>query len=116
MRQPVISWSQPLNPQFTCHLAIEDASSNDVFSEEPSLGNTSLPDAIAGLEFSPSDVGHLRLNGILRQIEIDTIGGGNDDVVGWGLALSGHLKVLERDRINFSGLYGEGLGRYHSQL
>lgn len=112
MRQPVISWSQPLNPQFTYHLAIEDASSNDVFSEEPSLGNTSLPDATAGLEFSPSDVGHLRLNGILRQIEIDTIGGGNDDAVGWGLALSGHLKVLERDRIVFSGVYGEGLGRY----
>jgi len=113
MRQPIIRWSQPLNPQFIYHIAIEDASSNDVFSEEPSLGNTSLPDVIAGLDFTPSDAGHLRLNGILRKIEVDIPGSSaTDDAVGWGLALTGHLKLSEKDRINFGGVYGEGLGRY----
>jgi len=112
-RQPIIRWSQLLNPQFTYHIAIEDASSNDVFSEEPSLGTTSLPDLVAGLEFMPSNAGHLRLNAIVRKIEVDIPGSGaTDDAVGWGLTLTGHLELLEKDRIIFSGVYGEGLGRY----
>ncbi len=111
-RQPILRWSQSLNPLFTYHVALEDASSNDVFSEQPSLGVTSLPDGVAGLAFASPEHGHLRLNGIVRKIEIDLPGVGTDEAVGWGLTLSGHLKVLGKDKAIFSGAYGEGLGRY----
>ena len=112
-RQPIVSWAQSINTQFVYHLAIEDANSNDVFSEEPSLGTTSMPDLVAGLEFSPTDAGHLRLNGIVRKIEIDIPGESvTDDAIGWGLAFTGRVKTLEKDHIAFSGVYGEGLGRY----
>jgi hypothetical protein len=96
------------------HAAIEDPSSTDVFddSRNPELNRTWIPDAILGLEYERSGVGHLRLNGILRDIDINLPSGGNDNEVGWGLALSGHLDVLERDRWVFSGAYGQGLGRY----
>jgi len=112
MRQPQIRWSQRLGEEWTLHAAIEDPSSSDVFSDQPMLGQTSAPDGILGIEFDQPNVGHLRLNGILRSIEVDLPGGGDDSELGWGLALSGHVNVFDKDRLRFSGVYGQGLGRY----
>jgi len=114
VRQPIIRWSQSLGSEFMLHAAIEDPSSTDVFddSSNPELNRTWIPDGILGLEYEQRGVGHLRLNGILRDIDINLPSGGNDNEVAWGLALSGHLDVLERDRWVFSGAYGQGLGRY----
>jgi len=112
MRQAQIRWSQPLDPQFTLHAAIEDPNSNDVFSDTPTLGKTNIPDLVMGLEYDRAGIGHLRLNGILRHIEVDMPAGGDDDELGWGLALTGHLNFFDKDRLRFGGEYGEGLGRY----
>jgi hypothetical protein len=112
MRQPLIRWSQPLPARFILHAAVEDPSSNDVFSNQPTLGQTKYPDGILGLEYDREGMWHLRLNSILRHIEVDLPTGGDDSKVGWGLALSGHLNLFEQDRLQFSGTYGKGLGRY----
>lgn len=112
MRQPQIRWSQHLGERWTLHAAIEDPNSNDVFSDQPALGKTSVPDGILGIEVDQPEIGHLRLNGILRRIEVDLPGGGSDSERGWGLALSGHVNLFGQDRLNFSGVYGQGLGRY----
>jgi hypothetical protein len=112
MRQPQIRWSEHLSERWTLHAAIEDPSSTDVFSDQPVLGLTSVPDGVLGIEFDQPEVGHLRLNGILRKIEEDLPNGGSDSDRGWGLALSGHVMLFARDRLNFSGVYGQGLGRY----
>lgn len=113
-RQPQIRWSQSLGSEFMLHAAIEDPSSADVFdgSKNPELNRTWIPDGILGLEYTRSGIGHLRLNGILRDIDVDLPSGGSDDELAWGLALSGHLDVLEHDRWVFGGVYGQGLGRY----
>ena len=112
MRQAQIRWSQPLDSQFTLHAAIEDPNSNDVFSDEPTLGKTDIPDVVMGLEYDRAGIGHLRLNGILRHIEVDMPAGGDDDELGWGMTLTGHLNFFEKDRFRCGGAYGQGLGRY----
>lgn len=112
MRQPQIRWSQRLGEQWTVHGAIEDPSSTDIFSDQPTLGQTSAPDGVLGVEWDQPKVGHLRLNGIARSIAVDLPGGGGDSELGWGLALTGHLDLFEQDRLRFGGVYGRGLGRY----
>jgi len=112
MRQAILRWSQPLSPALTLHAAIEDPNSSDVFSDETTLGHTSVPDGVLGLDYDPDGSWHLRLNGLARNIKVDMPAGGNESETGWGLALSGHLDVYDRDKLRFSSLYGEGLGRY----
>ena len=103
MRQPMIRWSQPFFSHLMLHEAVEDPSSNDVVSDQPSLGKTSYPDAVLGLEYDADGSWHLRLNSILRHIETDVPGGGEDNDLGWGMALTGHLNVFERDRLRLGG-------------
>jgi DcaP outer membrane protein len=113
VRQPQVRWSQPLSESFLLHAAIEDPSSSDIFDSTatPELGNTRLPDGILGLEYVNKGGGHLRLNGILRDLEVD-FPTGTDNEVAWGLALTGHLEFLERDNLRAGFTYGQGLGRY----
>lgn len=112
MRQPQIRWSQPLGSQFTLHAAVEDPSSSDVFSDQPTLGKTKYPDGVLGLEYDHNGIWHLRVNSILRNIEVDLPSGSDDSELGWGVTLTGHLNLFDRDRLRFGGAYGKGLGRY----
>jgi len=111
-RQGLVRWSQPLSREFTFHAALEDPNSNDVFSDEPTIGHTSIPDGVFGLDYDPGRFGHLRLNGLVRDIKIDLPAGGNDSETGWGVTLTGHVDMLAKDKLRFSGIYGEGVGRY----
>lgn len=110
-RQPVISWMQPLSKSFSYLAAIEDPSSNDVFSDQPSLPTTSVPDVVLGVRYEPGDVWHLQLGGIGRRLKLNT---NNRDYseTGYGFTLTGGVKLFEQDRFVFSYVYGEGLGRY----
>ncbi len=112
VRQPVVRWSQILGGGFTLHAAIEDPSSADIFSGEPTVGYTTIPDGVLGVEYGPSANWHLRLNGVLRKITVDLPEGGRGSAAAWGLTLTGHLNTLAGDRLAFSGVYGEGVGRY----
>jgi hypothetical protein len=86
--------------------------SSDISSSQTILGDTSIPDVIAGVEYSPSELWHLRLNGMVRRIGADIPNAGEDEATAWGLSLTGHYNVFQTDKLSFSGLYGEGLGRY----
>jgi hypothetical protein len=111
-RQPVISWSQSLSDVFTYYAAVEDPSNNDVFSNgQPALGTTSIPDVVLGIKYARGDLWHLRLNGIMRRIELTE---NNQDYTetGYGFALTGHVNISDKDRLVFNGVNGRGLGRY----
>jgi len=114
MRQPQVRVSQAFESGLALHAALEDPNSDDVFdsSSNQEKNITNIPDLVAGVEYGKKDVGHLRLNGILRDIEVRMPQGGKETNHAWGLALSGHLKLLERDVWRFNGVYGKGLGRY----
>jgi hypothetical protein len=52
---------------------------------------------------------------MIRRIGADIPNAGEDESTTWGLGLTGHYNVFERDKLVFSGLYGEGLGRIQSK-
>lgn len=110
-RQPIISWEQGISKRYSYIAAIEDPSSNDVFSDQPSLGTTSVPDVVLGARYQPSSNWHLQLSGIRRRIEISTDIGDFAET-GYGFALTGGVNLFERDRLVFSYVGGKGLGRY----
>lgn len=111
-RQGVARWTQELSPGFTYYLAIENPDSNDFFTDQPAQGNTTVPDGVLGVEYDHEGLWHLRLNGVARRLNVRQPDGMEDSANGWGLALTGHLNTFGKDRAVFSGVYGEGLGRY----
>jgi len=111
-RQGQVRWSQALSPEVTYHIAIEDPNSNDFFTDQPAVGKTSIPDGILGVEYDRGGLWHLRLNGIVRRLNVTLPDGSDEALNGWGLALTGHLYTIGKDRAVFSGVYGEALGRY----
>ncbi|MCA0904405.1 DcaP family trimeric outer membrane transporter [Qipengyuania aquimaris] len=76
-------------------------------------GDDSLPDIVARYNFS-GDWGSLSASGILRNLKIseDDFGTDGDSAMGYGVSLSGKLKLGERDDLRFMGTVGDGLGRY----
>jgi hypothetical protein len=71
-----------------------------------------LPDLTANYKMK-MDAGHLRFNGLLRVIEVDDPGF-QESETGYGLGVSGKIKVGSTDDIRFSVNYGDGMGRYTS--
>lgn len=71
-----------------------------------------LPDLVARYVHK-GDFGHVSLGGVVRQLTVETAGpGGDDTATGWGLSLSGKIKVGAKDDIRFELNHGEGVGRY----
>ena len=71
-----------------------------------------LPDLTANMKLKVEG-GHLRLNGLFRQISVDEPGIDQSEF-GYGLGISGKIKVGSTDDVRFSANYGDGMGRYTS--
>ena len=76
-------------------------------------GDDTLPDLVARYNFA-GGWGAFSAAGIVRNLHItdDDFGTGKDSAIGYGLSLSGKLKLGERDDLRFMGTVGDGLGRY----
>lgn len=76
---------------------------------------STLPDFTANYKMA-GDWGHVRVNGLARQISVEEepSGGINESATGYGLGLTGKVKVFSADDIRFSVNYGDGMGRYTS--
>ncbi len=76
----------------------------------------SVPDLAANYKFK-GGWGHVRLNGLVRQITVDQDAGAtkiDESETGFGAGLSGKIKVGASDNIKFSANIGDGMGRYTS--
>ncbi|MES1925049.1 DcaP family trimeric outer membrane transporter [Salinisphaera sp. T31B1] len=67
----------------------------------------------------PTGFGHLSVGGVLKQVSNDGVTGPggidyeDDSKLGYGVRLSGSVNLGDNgDEIGFSGIYGDGLGRY----
>jgi hypothetical protein len=87
---------------------------------DPALGanlhnDEKAPDVTAQYYYG-AGWGHVQLAGILRDIGYDTYGTVDnrpkDDKIGWGLNLSGHLALLEKDKLIGQAVYGQGIASY----
>ncbi|RKZ61399.1 MAG: porin [Gammaproteobacteria bacterium] len=76
----------------------------------------SVPDVAANYKFK-GDWGHVRLNGLVRQITVDEGTGAakiDESETGYGVGLSGKIKLGASDNVKFSLNVGDGMGRYTS--
>ena len=71
-----------------------------------------IPDLTANYKMKMGS-GHLRFNGLLRQITVDE-GTIDTSEFGYGIGVSGKIKVGSTDDVRFSANYGDGMGRYTS--
>ncbi|MEL6540050.1 MAG: DcaP family trimeric outer membrane transporter [Pseudomonadota bacterium] len=76
-------------------------------------GDDQLPDVVGRYNWS-GDWGNFTAAGIVRQLHVSTddLMGVDDDAWGYGLSLSGKVKVGEKDDFRFMATAGDGLGRY----
>ncbi|WP_340589177.1 DcaP family trimeric outer membrane transporter [Erythrobacter alti] len=76
-------------------------------------GDDTLPDMVIRYNHG-GDWGSLTAAGIVRSLNVadDDFGMGDDSAFGYGLSLSGRIRVGERDDLRFMGTAGDGLGRY----
>ena len=73
-----------------------------------------VPDLAANYKFK-GDWGHVRLNGLARQIVVQEAAPGLDTTAtGYGAGVSGKIKLGKKNDIRFSANYGDGMGRYTS--
>lgn len=87
-----------------------------------------VPDVTANYKFK-GDWGHMRINGLVRQLVVDDAAmpadptadppvaakaAVDETATGYGVGISGKIKVGSTDDIRFSANYGDGMGRYTS--
>ncbi|MCD8563366.1 MAG: DcaP family trimeric outer membrane transporter [Alphaproteobacteria bacterium] len=71
-----------------------------------------FPDVTANAKFV-GDAGELSVKGVLRQLgAYNTTNANKDRDTGYAVAVSGKLKVGEKDDLRFQLGYGDGIGRY----
>ena len=78
-------------------------------------GDQKLPDITAMARMNRS-WGHFQASGILRSIGFETTGNSTNEPknrqTGWGLGLSSNIKMMEKDKLILSAVYGEGIASY----
>ena len=76
-------------------------------------GDDQIPDVVGRYNWS-GDWGSFTAAGIVRQLHVSTddLMGVDDAAWGYGLSLSGKLKVGAKDDLRFMATAGDGLGRY----
>jgi hypothetical protein len=110
-------------------VALEDPSSDidagDIRDIDPDLAdNLQTKDGLPDLTLkwrSEQEWGHYQIGAIARQLEVETVSDGQgsnpnnrptEDTFGWGLNFTSVIDVLQRDRIKFGLVYGEGIASY----
>ncbi len=98
-------------PDWELTLSLEDPSlAVDTTGDPGAAQRTRAPDGGFALRWTPGDLGHVRMSTIFRSIAVEGGIFDDDDVFGWGINLSGNLKLTSRDNVQFWFVYGDGVG------
>lgn len=124
VRKPQFRWTPVRDDHNSFAVALEDPG-NDIDPGtlrelDPELGanlenDEKYPDFT--LQYRYKDGwGHVQLAAILRNVAYDTRNTADNEPkgseTGWGVDLTGHVNVLERDKILLGVVYGEGIASY----
>lgn len=123
IRQPQIRYTHPIDPRNSFSVSLENPSGDFFGANVNTAGINSVPSTnsrepapdITGYFDHRGDFGHVRLSAVGRYLLFDNgnPAGNRPDYFGYGIQLSGHFGgFLGKDRINYSLLGGQGIGRY----
>jgi hypothetical protein len=125
VRTPQLRWTGYRTDTSELAIAIEKPS-NDIdpgnirlieeYANATVRGNQRLPDLTAHFRYT-ADWGHAQIAGILRQIGYEYQVTPSEpfqrgDETGWGVNLTGLLKVFEKDKVQAGIVYGNGIATY----
>jgi len=124
LRNPQLRYTFIDNDEMRFAMALENPSSDpdpgDIRILDPALGNNivareEIPDLTAAFRYN-GDWGHVQAAGVLRNIGFETLGTPDnepsDDLIGWGIDLTGSVKVGDRDKFMLGVVFGEGIASY----
>jgi len=124
LRNPQFRWTPIKDDHNSFAIAIEKPSNDidvgTIREFDPELGNNlendqKYPDLTAHYNYQ-DNWGHVQLAAILRNVAYDTLNTHNNEPkgseLGWGVDLTGHVNVLERDKVLLGVVYGEGIASY----
>jgi hypothetical protein len=124
IRNPQFRWTPLRTEHNEIAIAVEKPS-NDIDTGvirqlDPALGTNIQNDEkwpdLSMHWYTKDDWGHFQLAGILRSVGYDTLGTPDNrpkgSRTGWGLNASGHLNILDRDKLLGEISYGEGISNY----
>ena len=107
IRQPQIRYT---NGNWQIALENADATITDTTGARVEADSNLIPDVVARYNLK-GDYGNVSFAAIARQLRAD-LPGYDEEVFGYGLSVSGRVKVAAADDIRFNVFGGEGLGRY----
>jgi hypothetical protein len=113
VRQVQARYTAKLSDTVNLQFALESPETASVTPGSATLNENDddvLPDLVGRVNFK-NDLGEFTVAGLVRQLRIAS-GSLDEDATGWGLNVSGKVKVGESDDIRFSLTGGEGIGRY----
>jgi hypothetical protein len=123
VRLPQIRWTPVSNEERSFSVAIErpgnDIDAGQFRNVDPGLANfqndEELPDFTAQYRIN-EDWGHLQIAGILRQLGVENIANPANVVersdTGWGVDITGHYNLGDRNKILFGFVTGSGIASY----
>jgi hypothetical protein len=113
IRNPQLRYSILLAAKTSLSFSLERASSDVAFQtpEFNALPNSPTPDGAIKFrhEFTK---GHVQVATLMRSPAAYLPDGRSDSVLGWGVNMTGSLKVAGRDNFVYQGAYGAGYERY----
>jgi hypothetical protein len=113
LRQGQFRFSQKFSDAFTFSMALEDPSASDLVLTGDERGITNMPDLTANLRTAFGSSAHLQLALLGREIAFDdnTLNQ-SDSAFAYGWHLSAAKTFANKDKLAFSFLSGDGIGRY----
>lgn len=113
---PQLRFSKDLGEGTNVAFALERPAAEIDYGAGPALeANTPMPDIVARARWE-AEGGHLQIGAVARQVGWSDGAGQDDTVTGIGGSISGVVKTVGDDSIQFSLTGGEGIGHYYSDL
>lgn len=106
-------WTQKFTRGLSGAIGIDAPVSAMTYGPTTKSVNQRIPAIPAYLQYDWGGGSHIRLSGIVRPMQYrDLKEGANAAAVGGGIQLSGNARIVDGVSLQFSGVYGRGLGSY----
>ncbi|MDQ8035866.1 MAG: DcaP family trimeric outer membrane transporter [Pedobacter sp.] len=115
---PQLRFSKALSEGSNIAFAIERPASEIDYAGGGTVtgdASTPMPDFVGRVRWE-STGGHVQLGAVLRDVAYDDGAGNDDSVMGGGASITGVVKVVGSDSVQFGFTGGQGLGHYFSDL
>jgi hypothetical protein len=112
-RRPLVRYELPLDDHWQLNFGLEQPGSEVDTSIDPDARSVNhAPDGGLNIRWENSNIGHVQLGAIFRDIGVKGPITGNQSTFGWGVNLAGNFDLSKHDALQAQLTYGEGIFRY----